>query len=283
MIACRGLISQKMFLLFCLPALIVLSQLQAKEGGEPLSCIPEPRSDWSAAVSEHMTNQAKTIRPSVLFLGDSITNLWAFSRYYEHPGGKEIWESRIAPFNAANFGISGDRTENLLWRITEGKQLEGLRPQVIVLLIGTNNLNFNPLRPGAKKPDTPEEVAAGITKIVEVVRQKQPQATLLLFGIFPRGFNPDNPQRQRVKEVNTLIEKLADGNQIRYIAMEKYLLEADGRATAEVLRDQLHLSPEGYERWANVLSPMLQELLTVPKNNACQKKTISFSLIVVRD
>lgn len=243
-------------------ALIVTMGGNAAERDVPRSCVPDTRDDWSKDNSALLTKQAQTLQPAVLFLGDSITHLWSFAKDNRFPGGKEVWEERIAPLNAANFGIAGDRTEHLLWRITEGKQLEQMRPQVIVLLIGTNNLHQ--IRPETKNPDTPDDIAAGIAKIVGVIRKKQPQATLLLFGLFPRGFRADTPLREKIRQVNDQIAKLADGGQIRYIDMQKNLLEPDGSATAKILRDELHLSPEGYARWADVLCPVLTQLLKQP-------------------
>src|SRR5687768_6223587 len=66
----------------------------------------------------------------LLFLGDSITDGWPRS-------GEWSW-LKFAPYKPANFGIGGDRTEHLLWRITNG-ELDGIKPKVTVLMIGTNN------------------------------------------------------------------------------------------------------------------------------------------------
>jgi lysophospholipase L1-like esterase len=75
----------------------------------------------------------------LLFLGDSITDGWA-------KGGKAIWDTRYAPLKAANFGIGGDKTEHVLWRLKNGN-LTGIQPKVVVLMIGTNN-NLRDTAPG---------------------------------------------------------------------------------------------------------------------------------------
>ena len=69
----------------------------------------------------------------VLFLGDSITAGLGGA-------GKEAWDKNFGPLKAANFGIGGDQTGHVLWRITEGKELEGIKPKVAVIMIGTNNI-----------------------------------------------------------------------------------------------------------------------------------------------
>ena len=58
----------------------------------------------------------------VLFLGDSITQGW-------DGNGKDIWKERYEPLHAVNFGIGGDRTQHVLWRLQEGKELEGIQPR----------------------------------------------------------------------------------------------------------------------------------------------------------
>ena len=70
----------------------------------------------------------------LLFLGDSITDGWP-------RGGEWTW-LKFAPYEPADFGVSGERTEDVLWRITNG-ELDGISPKVTVLMIGTNNVGQN--------------------------------------------------------------------------------------------------------------------------------------------
>src|SRR5262249_30593632 len=71
----------------------------------------------------------------VVFLGDSLTSRWATA-------GKATWDRLFAPLGAVNLGVGEDRVENVLWRVRNGA-LDGLHPQAVVLLIGTNNLGHN--------------------------------------------------------------------------------------------------------------------------------------------
>ena len=57
----------------------------------------------------------------LVFLGDSITHGWEGK-------GKAVWEKTWAPRKAANFGIGGDRTEHVLWRLENGN-FDGLKPR----------------------------------------------------------------------------------------------------------------------------------------------------------
>ena len=109
----------------------------------------------------------------VVFLGDSITHGW-------EGRGAKVWEKNFADgeYKALNCGISGDRTEHVLWRLYNG-QLAELSPKAFVIMIGTNN--------NSSKDTKPENVASAIEQLVAKIRAKQPKAKIVLHPIFPRG------------------------------------------------------------------------------------------------
>jgi lysophospholipase L1-like esterase len=181
----------------------------------------------------------------VAFFGDSITDGW------RNRAGKEAWDKYFAPLHPINFGIGGDRTQHVLWRMQNG-ELDGYKAKAIVIMIGTNNL-------GANKKNA--DIAAGITKVVEEARKRQPQAKVLLLGVFPRSAKADDPIRARIKEINAAIARLDDGKTIHYLDIGDKFLEPDGTLTREVMPDLLHLSPKGYDIWGSVVAPKLKELL----------------------
>lgn len=182
----------------------------------------------------------------VLFLGDSITQGW-------NDAGKASWEKSFAPLKAANFGIGGDMTQQVLWRITEGKELEGVQPKAVVLMIGTNNFGLG--------NHSPAEVTKGVTAIVETLKTKLPTAKILLLAIFPRDAKPGTPFRQKITAVNEQLIKLADGKTVRYLDLGPKFLAADGGLPKEIMPDYLHLSPRGYEIWAEAIEAPLAEML----------------------
>jgi beta-glucosidase len=173
----------------------------------------------------------------LLFLGDSITDGWPRT-------GEWSW-LKFAPHKPADFGIGGDRTEHLLWRITNG-ELEGINPKVTVLMIGTNNI-------GHFSDEKPEWAAAGVKKILDVVHEKLPQTKVLLLGVFPRS-TPGTPHRQAVEEINKLIAPFADGEKTRF-------LDAQGNIPDDVMPDKLHPNAKGYDIWYEAMQPVLAEML----------------------
>lgn len=193
---------------------------------------------------------------NVLFIGDSITDAWR--RPFEARGGKPIWDREFAPLGAANFGIGGDRTQHLLWRLQNG-ELDGINPRAVVMMIGTNNTGLEPDKVTPR--NTPAETAAGVEAIVETLRARLPGTKILLLAVFPRGETPDHPQRKQVAEINALIEQLGDRESVHFLDIGSRFLAPDGTLTKEIMPDFLHLSPQGYEIWAAAIKEPLTGLL----------------------
>lgn len=179
----------------------------------------------------------------VVFIGDSITQGW-------EGAGKKAWATHFEPMKAGNYGIGGDRTGHVLWRITKGKELEGISPRAAVIMIGTNNMGSN----------SAEEIAAGVTAIVKELRSQKPQMKILLLGIFPRSPKAADPVRAKIKKTNETISKLEDGKMVFYKDIGDKFLGSEGQLTKEIMPDFLHLSPKGYEIWAEAIKADLEKL-----------------------
>jgi lysophospholipase L1-like esterase len=191
---------------------------------------------------ERFVERAKEGKIDLLFLGDSITAGW-------NGGGKEVWSRTYGPRNPANFGIGGDRTQNVLWRIENG-EIEGIKPKVAVLMIGTNNSGSN----------SADEIADGIKAIVQRLREKLPETKVLLLAVFPRGEKP-NAGREKLIAVNEKIASLGDGKMVTYLDIGKDFLNDDATISKEIMPDFLHLSPKGYQIWADAIEPTLTKML----------------------
>ena len=184
----------------------------------------------------------------VVFIGDSITHYW-------ETNGKVQLEKYLSEgdLKMLNLGISGDRTEHVLWRLTEGKELDGFEAKVIFLMIGTNNTGHFKF---AEEP--PIDTILGIHEIVKVIRQKQPKALLVLTSIFPRGMAPTDERRLRNDIVNREIRKFEDGKDIVWLDMDKVLAMPDGMTVLRAYHaDYVHPNAVGYELWYKALRPYL--------------------------
>ncbi|MFO0913144.1 MAG: sulfatase-like hydrolase/transferase [Pirellulales bacterium] len=204
--------------------------------------IPATRGDepgWRQR-NQQLNQAARQGNHELVFIGDSITQGW-------EDAGAEIWRESFGE-RALNLGISGDRTEHVIWRLTHGN-FAGQTPQKAVIMIGTNNT-------GHLRQD-PSQVAAGVAKIVGLVRDQSPTTHVVLLGIFPRGTGPFDPLRLNNTAINDRLRLLADGQHVEYHDLSQHFLAEDGTIPADVMPDGLHLSIEGYRRWAAALKPIL--------------------------
>jgi beta-glucosidase len=181
-------------------------------------------------------------------LGDSITHFWEWHW--------KSWAKFTKDLTVFNFGYRGDATHNLIWRIEHG-ELDGFKARCIVLMIGTNN-NW-------PESTNPVEVAEAIKKIVGMIRERQPQAKLVMHPIFPRGNAPGSPKdvssSARNKKTNEIIEQFVkEDGKIVWIDFSDKLVDETGWVPKSIMPDGLHPSDAGYEIWMNALKPITDEL-----------------------
>lgn len=178
----------------------------------------------------------------VLFVGDSITAGWDWS----------IWEKNFKPLKAANFGIGGDNTGNVLWRLQHGA-VGNIQPKLIVLLIGVNNIGG--------MQESPEQAATGVTKVVQQLQLAWPHSKILLNAVFPFDQDAKSPNRSKVNQLNKIIAKLGNNKTIIFKDYGPLLLQKDGSISPDIMADFLHPTPKGYQVWADAMTPDIQQLL----------------------
>jgi lysophospholipase L1-like esterase len=223
----------------------------------------------------------------VIFLGDSITHGWE---------GQKAWQEHFGAFKAVNLGIGGDQTGHVLWRITDGHELDHLSPKAAVIMIGTNNIGGH----------SAQQIAGGIQAIIEELKHQKPGIKVLVLGVFPRGGAGDaersleqisaaikpineelkkeppdlkrlnalvrNLEQQRgtipaaklnkkVAEINAIIAKLDDGKSVFYKDIGKEFLDSSGGLSGEIMPDYLHLSAKGYDIWGKAIKGDIEKLV----------------------
>lgn len=216
----------------------------------PASCIPYPKIeddayDWYAR-HEMKLKQAKENHYDFVFIGDSLTHFWSAEEPFSH--GCNVWNKYYARRKVLNLGYGFDRTQNVLWHLENG-ELEGQRPKMIILNIGTNQ--FSETKNWIC--DSPENAAAGICTVIKKLREMFPEAYLLVMAIFPRFFKSD-PKRRLIIDTNKLVaEQLKEYKNLRYLDIGGKLLAPDGELKIEIYRGDTHLMPEAYEIWAQAI------------------------------
>lgn len=179
----------------------------------------------------------------VLLVGDSITIQWGDS-----------WKRNFPDLKAVNIGIGGEKTQNVLWRLDHGG-VAGLEPEVVILMIGNNNMFFTP-ETGI------EPVAQGIKTCVLNLREKFPKAHLIVAKVLP-AHAPGNRFYEDIKKTNTAVDglDLTADQMVQVLDLTPDFVEADGTLKKSLFKpDNIHLSPAGYDAYAARLKPILEKL-----------------------
>ena len=223
------------------------------------AAIPTPKLerdfyDWHArhAAALRLKNE---INPDIVLIGDSITHMWG--GLPAEPGrdrGADSWRELFGD-RALNLGFGWDRTQNVLWRLAHG-ELDGTKPKLIVIHIGTNNTA------GTKnhRAGTPEEIAGGIREVVKQAKAKAPGAKIVLMKIFPRGQKPTHPARAKIAAINALLPAIAKEQKVDLLDITDQLLDENGEFPKALANDFLHPSAAGYRIWANALKPFVNAM-----------------------
>ncbi|MFH0760033.1 MAG: GDSL-type esterase/lipase family protein [Bacteroidota bacterium] len=206
--------------------------------------------DWWSQF-EDINQIGKTQKVDLVLLGNSITQGWGGEGRSVWAAAPDLWDSIFKPLNAANFGISGDRTQHIIWRIENGN-FDQAKPKVIALEIGVNNFPYH----------TASEIAAGIKAITKSIQKMLPESAILLMGPLPTGFSKSDPARKKYLEVHKLIRELHNGNSIKYLPLDKFFVNSDGSLISNLFApDGIHLTADGYRKWAEAMLPEITKTM----------------------
>lgn len=241
---------------FALRAIVTLSAVTLAMVPAAAPALADENSVNSAIVpavcdSARFQNQCQRMAEGdidLLMVGDSITEFW-------ENAGREVWDEFYGHRKVLNFGISGERTEHILWRI-DNAPMKSISPKMVVVMIGTNNVGHG--------TNTPEETLPGIVMIVDRFRALYPDAKILLLSVFPRGAAPWDPLRQAVNTINDgLNARYGDGqvDNVSYLDISSLFLTPEGFLPAELMPDFLHPRAAGYELWAAAMEPAIAKTL----------------------
>ena len=228
---------------------------------------------WQKQFDHSKTLAADRAHAGLVFIGDSLTQNWG------RVGGRRVrsdgiasWyapEVNFARYGALNFGMAGDQTQNLIYRVENG-QLDGLNPGLIVLMIGTNN-RFAPAgNPGFPAADyvgpahTAEEIADGVLAAVQAIHAAAPNANVLTLSAL-RGLNNSDPDRVAINSASILVGQafaIDENPKLHYLDFTESFRNADGTINGKMSGDGVHLSESGYAAWAQAIEPYVQQYAT---------------------
>jgi len=182
----------------------------------------------------------------IIFIGDSITKRW-------RDAGAPVWAKNYANRNVLDFGIDGDKTQNVLWRLNN-MDLKTKKPKVAMVMIGTNNGNQN----------TPVEIAAGVKAVLADTHRVFPKAKIILVSLLPNQFFPD-----KMAQADAIIKNFANNRTIYWLDLASLMppvtvTTPDGKTVQSwkgLGDDILHPNATGYQIWAEALNPLLAKLM----------------------
>ena len=201
----------------------------------------DPKPSYSRTLKSHNKYLLK-LKPDLVFLGDSITSGW----------DRDIMKERFGKYKAMQIGIGGDWIQNVLWRV-QNSTLDKVKPKLIVLMIGTNNLSHGY---GA------DAIATGNSAILDAIKKKTPSSKVLLLGVFPRGKKITEAKNVILKKVNSKLANMADNQRVFFLDIGDKLIESDGSISRTIFRDGIHPTKAGYIRWADAIQPTVEKLMS---------------------
>jgi len=198
--------------------------------------------NWIAR-DEEVKEDIKQNNPQNLIIGNSIIHYFGGTPAYHVIRGKSAWDRYLKPLNLQNAGFGWDRIENVLWRVYHG-EFDDFKGKNIVLMIGTNNLGISP----------DEEIIEGLQFLIKAIRQRNPNANVIMVGILPRV-----KSEEHVAAINKKIERIALQNQIDYVDFGKDFL-INGKVNSKLfISDGLHPNADGYKVLGKDISELLQK------------------------
>ena len=203
--------------------------------------------DWHA-VSEEISQITSSQKLDILFLGNSITQGFGGNRrLVTYKPGKAAADSCFTHLRWESAGISGDRTETLLWRIRNGGYGKS-EPAYVFITIGVNNIIAG---------HQVNDIAEGIKSVVQESKREFPDSKIVLFGLLPVGLEKESERRQKCDAIHQLL-KLQNWGDVLYVNPTPWFTQENGELKTELYGgDYLHLTTKGYEVWCQHIKDVL--------------------------
>jgi len=211
------------------------------EPADKTGAVPRMRNDF-LFFHKRFVDRASKGNCDLMFIGGTTVTLW--DRL------EALTKKEYGAMHWLDFSITGARTENVLWQLTNG-ELDGIHPKVVVVqeqesLYGKTSA---------------QDVAAGMGAIADTIHQKLPDTKVLLLGAFPKGAKPQDPMRVKLSTYNSLLEKLADGKSTYFLDVGKGYLAPDGTLGPIPIPAPQPFDPKSFDLWADTQRATILELM----------------------
>ncbi|MFI3239890.1 MAG: GDSL-type esterase/lipase family protein [Bacteroidales bacterium] len=176
---------------------------------------------------------------NIVFFGNSLTE-----------GGN--WAEMLDNPKIENRGIIGDIVQGLIDRshmIIEGQ------PAKLFILSGVNDISHNV---------TADSIARVMEKLIVKVQTESPNTKIYLQSLLPINnsfgrYKNVIGKEQVVRDANVELEKVAEKLNVTWIYLYDAMMDDEGNLKAEYTTDGLHLKPDAYKVWYDIVRPYVNE------------------------
>jgi len=182
----------------------------------------------------------------VVFMGDSITDLWDLAKFF--PGKPYV-----------NRGIGGQVTAQMVLRFEQ--DVVALKPRVVVILSGINDLH------GALQRESDEGIEANWAAMADMAQAHH--IKVVFASIMPVNNYTDNARTmladrdpKRIRALNAWLAAFCRRRGFQYADYYKVSVDRDSLLRAELTRDGLHPLANGYALMAPVAQAAIDRALS---------------------
>ena len=208
--------------------------------------------DWPNMARYRETN-TKVAPPEknenrVVFMGDSITDMWAAPQFVGFFPGKPYIDR----------GISGQTTPQMLIRFH--RDVIELKPKVVVILAGTNDIAGN------TGPMSLDDIEANLVSMSEVAMAHRIKVVLAsVLPVYDGGHNSsgkevimtDRRPPEKILALNDWIKKYCADSKLIYLDYFSAMVDDKGFLKRDLSEDGLHPNRKGYE----VMAPLAEKTI----------------------
>ena len=205
--------------------------------------------DWANLMRYREANRTVT-RADVVFMGDSITDLWQQPRFGGFFPGK----------NYVDRGISAQTTPQMLIRFRP--DVIALKPRAVVILAGTNDIAGN------TGPMTNEDIQNNLMSMAELAKANNIRVVLAsITPVSAYHATPNAPPQttrrpvERIKAINEWMKTYAAANKHVYLDYYSEMIDSAGMLRTELSEDDLHPNAAGYKIMAPLAEAAIAQAL----------------------
>ncbi len=174
----------------------------------------------------------------IIFFGNSITQAGD-------------WQSYFPEADVVNRGISGDNTEGMLARINE---ITAAKPKIFFIMAGINDISLS-------RSNT--TIIRNYAAIIDQIKENTPDTKIYIQSVLPINNDFERYKRlsgkeKQITELNALLRALAESKNATYVHLFPFFADAEGKLKKEFTGDGLHLTPEAYWLWVNLIHRFIE-------------------------